>query len=481
MANDKKNINELVNDDDDPTAELEALVLPSTGVGSEWETTAHTAGFAQPPDISNVTNAEDSDLSPEPISRSEIIDQLRFDLELLRAKWQGLATEIQAREEHANQLNAELKKTKHALQVQGGVVQERDDKIKALSSEIEQHAEAYNESVGGDEQPQQNTKDLAMQAGKRVSDGSQIRELQARVRQVEDYADQLRHLLQMRDTASKDFDKNISSLEHRLEGADSKVAKLQEELDAAKEENGNLSSSLSTLHDTHAEEIRMIRFELGDAQETLSERELVAEQLASDLVQTRGYRDELENLLAAAEKNNSSEIKRLEKENRRLLDEGERMRRKLQAKGEAIASLLAELANNSEQSEPAADLEEAIREVDNRWTDKVDDPAPTEAERVTRVLTGEIDGQELRFPLFKDRLTIGRTRQNDIQLKSEHISRRHAVVVIEGAITRVIDWGSKNGVYVNSKRVKEHFLKNNDIVRVGAAEFRYEERPKRET
>ena len=50
----------------------------------------------------------------------------------------------------------------------------------------------------------------------------------------------------------------------------------------------------------------------------------------------------------------------------------------------------------------------------------------------------------------------------------------------EGDLTRVIDWGSKNGVYVNSKRVKEHFLSNGDIVAVGNAKFRYEERPKRE-
>ena len=76
---------------------------------------------------------------------------------------------------------------------------------------------------------------------------------------------------------------------------------------------------------------------------------------------------------------------------------------------------------------------------------------------------------------------MGRTQQNDIQLKAEHISRRHAVVVIEGDVTRVIDWGSKNGVYVNSKRIKEHFLKNGDMVGVGTAEFRYEERPKRDS
>ena len=78
------------------------------------------------------------------------------------------------------------------------------------------------------------------------------------------------------------------------------------------------------------------------------------------------------------------------------------------------------------------------------WLVVVDEHAYAERDRVTRVLTGTVGGQKLRFPLFKDRLTIGRTAQNDIQLKAQHVSRRHAVVVIEGAVTRVIDWGSKN-------------------------------------
>jgi pSer/pThr/pTyr-binding forkhead associated (FHA) protein len=96
------------------------------------------------------------------------------------------------------------------------------------------------------------------------------------------------------------------------------------------------------------------------------------------------------------------------------------------------------------------------------------------------VLVGNAGDQELRFPLFKNRLTIGRTAEHDIQLKTAYISRRHAVVLTEGESTRIIDWGSKNGVYVNSERVKEQYLSNGDIVSVGNVKFRYEERPKRD-
>jgi pSer/pThr/pTyr-binding forkhead associated (FHA) protein len=125
------------------------------------------------------------------------------------------------------------------------------------------------------------------------------------------------------------------------------------------------------------------------------------------------------------------------------------------------------------------EMENVIQEIDDCMSERIDD-RPPDRDRVTRLLIGRIDDQELRFPLFKDKLTIGRTKQNDIQLNAQHVSRRHAVITTEGDVARVVDWGSKNGVYVNSKRVTEHFLKNGDIVTIGIAEFRYEELRKRD-
>ena len=93
-------------------------------------------------------------------------------------------------------------------------------------------------------------------------------------------------------------------------------------------------------------------------------------------------------------------------------------------------------------------------------------------------MIGNIGNHVLQFPLFKDYVTIGRTDENDIQVKTTYVSRRHAVVLTEGDSTRVVDRGSRNGVFVNSRRVKEHILSNGDIVTVGDAKFRYEERQK---
>ncbi|MDH4072997.1 MAG: FHA domain-containing protein, partial [Gammaproteobacteria bacterium] len=88
------------------------------------------------------------------------------------------------------------------------------------------------------------------------------------------------------------------------------------------------------------------------------------------------------------------------------------------------------------------------------------------------------DGKELRFPLFRNRLSIGRTAHNDIQLQMSFVSRRHAVIATDNERTRIIDWGSRNGVYVNKKRVTECMLQSGDVITIGLTELRYEERTK---
>ena len=157
----------------------------------------------------------------------------------------------------------------------------------------------------------------------------------------------------------------------------------------------------------------------------------------------------------------------------------EDIERQLENKDNAIAALLNELAIRSRTIESIGEIENVIHEIDGRMSDRIDDKSANEKDRMVRLLIGNVDGQELQFPLFKQRLTIGRTAHNDIQLKAHFISRRHAVIVTENEQTRIIDWGSKNGVYVNDSRIAEQILKNGDVVAIGTAEFRYEERPKR--
>jgi len=499
MANDKKNINQLVQEEDDPTAELETLALKQVavqgGADSPSESAENTHGYG----ADDASDSSIPELKSDLKERSETINRLQFDIEQLRAKWMGLETEIKAREEITDKLNEDLAAAHKTIERRDKLLKKRGKSIKDLKAEIRQRNTEYGElqasatetahdierlqqelAVDRDAEAEESRQLLERQTGQIASAKIEIRELRAQVERTERYADSLRQQLTERTTLSTEAEDTREYLELSVSQANGKIDDLQVLLADEKSANADLAKKLEGLEAEHAEEIRTLRFELGEAEETMAQHEHVAEQLASDLVDTRSFRDELEQMLSKSEENNTARIEELEKENRKLSRKLAESAEKLETKGEAINCLLAELSKKTQQIESIGEIEEVIQDIDGRMSERIDERPSGERDRVTRVLIGTIEGQELRFPLFKDRLTIGRTEQNDIQLKASYVSRRHAVVVTERDATRVVDWGSKNGVFVNSKRITEHFLRNGDTVTIGTADFRYEERPKRD-
>jgi chromosome segregation ATPase len=504
MANDKKNINELVSDDDDPTAELEQLVLPAAGAADDIddlsEAAASTHGFSNTDRaINRERDAAITELESDLKNRSETINRLQYDIEQLRARWTGLEKEIEAREELTGKLNAQLSAANDKLQSREKLLKKRDKTIKSFKREIrdrnnefsalqtvvierDQEIEKLQQDLSADrsDEAEHDRRLLEQQAGQIASAESTIIELREQITRTESYADSLRQKLQDSAADTSEAEDTREFLKLSAAQATENLSAMAAELSAAKSDNATLTRELDGIKEAHEEQIRMIRFELGEAQETVAQHEMVTEQLASDLVDTRSFKDELEKMLSQTEEKNQARIESLDKENRRLKQIAAENKQKLQTKSEAINCLLAELAKKSEQIESIGEIEDVIQDIDNRMSERIDERSSKDKDRVTRVLIGTVDGQELRFPLFKNRLTIGRTEQNDIQLDATYVSRRHAVIVTDHDTTRVIDWGSKNGVMVNSNRITEHFLKNGDTVTIGTADFRYEERPKRD-
>jgi chromosome segregation ATPase len=455
MANDKNNLNELVAEVDDPTAELETLANTYEFV------------FKQRKEVDPSITELETVLQ----NRSETIDRLQFDIAQLSAKSTGLEVEIKAREDLTKNLKQELDDTREILALNEKLLEERDRQIESLNKKLR---EERGPEIEAEQQITQR------QSGMLASATSETRELRAQLERMESYADDMRQKLQARTSLTARARSSEETLQENLDLVTQQVEQLESELEEARALNESLMNELAGLRASHAEEIRVIRFELGEAQGTVTEHQLVTEQLASDLVDTRGSRDELERTLNEIEEQTRSRIEKLERENNKLKNDLAHNEEQLESKREAVTCLLDELARKSRQLESIDEIEEVIQDIDDRVSERFDGHTHKEQDRMTRVLIGSVDGQELRFPLFKDRLTIGRTDQNDIQLQASYVSRRHAVIVSDRDATRVVDWGSKNGVFVNSDRITEHFLRNGDTLTIGTAEFRYEERPKRD-
>src|SRR5688572_3456 len=85
-----------------------------------------------------------------------------------------------------------------------------------------------------------------------------------------------------------------------------------------------------------------------------------------------------------------------------------------------------------------------------------------------------LDGSVIReVPLDKERVTIGRKPQNDIQIENLAVSGEHARVVTILKDSFLEDLGSTNGTLVNGTPVKKHILQNNDIIEIGRYRLKF--------
>src|SRR5436190_15593934 len=81
------------------------------------------------------------------------------------------------------------------------------------------------------------------------------------------------------------------------------------------------------------------------------------------------------------------------------------------------------------------------------------------------VIQGRDQGR--RFDLPATPLTIGRDVANQIQLRDQEASRRHAEFHGEDGQYEVVDLQSSNGTWINGKKVDRATLKTGDRLQIG--------------
>jgi adenylate cyclase len=77
------------------------------------------------------------------------------------------------------------------------------------------------------------------------------------------------------------------------------------------------------------------------------------------------------------------------------------------------------------------------------------------------------DGQIFNFPISKERVTIGRGKDNDLVFLDSTVSRHHAEILKTEKGYFIVDLGSYNGTRVNGKLIQSARLKLNDRMQVG--------------
>jgi len=478
MTNQNYKNKTLVTDDDDATAELEILVLSEDQID----------GIAEAQSRDPLADTSPTELRSALRVREKTVERLTADIERLREEYLELETEFSSEKSSTLQINKELEASQKVIARNETMLGKRDQKIKALKADIRKRNDEFSR-LKNDHIDSLLTVDVAASvdignAAIEPASEQATHNLAQRLRRSEEYADTIRQ--QSNDLIKKNahVQREIDYLSNKVIATTERNAQISEDLLSVTSEAERLQSTLDTIEGQHDEEIRMLRFELGSAQSTIVETEETSSQLAADLIDSRGVKDQLQIMLTDAKKQTSNQVRKLERKIKKLLEKVESYEQKLTTKSEAISMLLSELAKKSVSDTSVSDIDDFTQDDDHGLTEYDSTIDPVEItlsqEKITRVLVGTVDDQKLRFPLFKNRLTIGRTDDNDIQLEASYVSRRHAVIKTDGDVARIIDWGSKNGILVNSANVSEHSLSHGDSIMIGKAQFRYEERSKRD-
>lgn len=84
------------------------------------------------------------------------------------------------------------------------------------------------------------------------------------------------------------------------------------------------------------------------------------------------------------------------------------------------------------------------------------------------------DDDEVWVPILELPFSIGRTARNRLQLRNPHISREHAVIDAVDGELQITDQDSRNGTYVNRRRIESIELHDGDRISLGNIELSFQ-------
>ena len=84
-------------------------------------------------------------------------------------------------------------------------------------------------------------------------------------------------------------------------------------------------------------------------------------------------------------------------------------------------------------------------------------------------------GAPAHHELAQDEVVVGRSREADIKIASDMMSRRHMLVRRVGPEFEYEDLGSKLGVYLNNVKVFGAILRDGDVLQLGQVVFIFHE------
>ena len=409
-------------------------------------------------------------LGDEKTSAAQLARQLAVKLN----ECQRLASHVDKRDETIAEKDRQL----HAL------TNDLDEAGSELQSARQQHDAALKSLAAIDDTHKQSRAELEQRV-------AEIQALRTSLESAEHRATGLQEELSAAALASKDGEQRLNRLEASLaqtqqallvsnnerDVAQAQLRALSEERDALLPASSRLAALAAARDQVEAElsqtrsELAQARAEIesgielleGRSEELERAREQFSEQAAAraEVEQAAQARDELAAGLGAQLQTARDERAimsiQLEKARARVKS----MTQTIFSKDHQIGELQADLAVYTEALA-------AIRRDVSRIGESTDTAAFDEVERVLE----PIEHSGAPIVLAGEMYTVGRTSENDITIPSKLISRHHARLLVGPNGVIVEDAGSTNGCFVNGEQVRQHLMRDGDVLELGDLRYR---------
>jgi len=398
-------------------------------------------------------------------ARSELIDaeerirELYGKLDAQTTSAKEVARLFATQYARADELMRALETHKEKLQRTEDTLQQRDAELQALNESLATHvADArgrYTELEGAHNVAKNLAQDLQ-------SDLERSRQETSTLQNQLAAADTT---ITERNANIADLNKQIATRQSALEEKTIALTNTEQALTRAGKNIAELDTALGT-HKREIEQLRDNERELNtklaaqhDEVEGWRTRTEAAEQkstaLQQELTAANARVAELTQALETAQSRDTN----VQHELKRTHEEVHALATDLGTRNSKIAALESQLAAH-------ADALSAIRRDIARVSSK-----RTGDSSARKLVAADRSGRS--FMLTNGTLSIGRTDENDIQIASNMVSRRHAQLLVGPNAVILEDLGSTNGCYVNSRQVKKHLLQDGDIVLIGQDRYRY--------
>jgi type II secretory pathway predicted ATPase ExeA/predicted nucleic acid-binding Zn-ribbon protein len=409
------------------------------------------------------------------------VEDHKEEVEQLKKALSDSMKALQKSEKTSDKLTSDLEKQRkavHAAEADTSKASSRIEKLTSQNSELKDNISKLETDLK--EAEQRDTSALEEEIEKKEDELTALRdELESRDESISDLENQFKEIqkecasLRLRVAARKTLEESVSEKESRIADLQAQLDSQSDEIEKLKKKHASADSRDG--RESPVEQIETLETELHEARKMLTgiqEQLTGSEEILPEAESEASDEPEIEADDEPEQEIESSDEPKLEFaesiDAATELEVDEEAASQIEVEEISLDDEVSEIFLESGADKVAAENDETIN-APRKETKK---PAAGTAIVALEVFKDGKSKQVFKIPEGEQRIMIGRSEDSELRLKSEFVSRHHALIVCADDGLYIEDLNIFNGTLVNSEKVSRRKLQLDDTIMIGKFEIK---------